>query len=739
MKFKYVLILTVILNVCSLAGVIVKKPAAKYSTSFAIIIDKTTYEKIGGAVDAYKKSVEEDGLSTYILINDWSGPDEIKEEILKLYKQQPPLEGIVLIGDIPIPMVRNAQHMTSAFKLDEEAFPFQRSSVPTDRFYDDFDLKFNFIKRDTSQKLFYYYSLAPESPQRIEKDIYSARIKPSVTDDSKYQIIEKYLRRVVEEKKERNYLDNALVFTGQGYNSEALTAWADENLALREQFPYLYKPGGKLKKLNHSMSEQMKEIIVTELEKGPHDIAIFHAHGDDDRQYLIDYETPSNPEGQIEMVKLYLRSKLRAAARRKKSVTEAKNYFMKELDVPEDWFKGAFDDSVKKADSLLDYGMDIHIEDVRAMKPQPRLIVFDECFNGSFHVSPYIAGEYVLGNGKVIAGVANTTNALQDQWIDEFAGLLGYGVRFGMWHKTNNLLESHLFGDPTFHFASVSDYEINKLLVTRAKDLNIWKKMTENESVPLRSLGIYMMYKNLGAAYEKELINTYRTDQSFNVRLHALQYLATLNTPGFYEILKESISDPYELIRRVTAVWMGKSGREEYLPLMVKQLFQDESERVSYNLKSTMIFIDPQKAYDEAIKYIETLPNAVNKESMKKTALVHILNSKSWLFDELLPSVTSDTTKIKQKIKDLRTFRNYNFMQAVPPLINLAKKSGEDIKVRIAVLEALGWFVMAENRELIIKVCEEIISKSNEPEAVRKEALRTLNRVKAGYNNTITS
>ena len=41
---------------------------------------------------------------------------------MRLYRESR-LEGAVFIGDIPIPMIRKAQHMTSAFKMDEEKSP----------------------------------------------------------------------------------------------------------------------------------------------------------------------------------------------------------------------------------------------------------------------------------------------------------------------------------------------------------------------------------------------------------------------------------------------------------------------------------------------------------------------------------------------------------------------------------------------------------------------------------------
>ena len=68
------------------------------------------------------------------------------------------------------------QHMTSAFKMDEKNNDWRDSSVPSDRFYDDFDLQFDFLKQDSVANNFFYYKLAIKSPQQIRCDIYSARV-----------------------------------------------------------------------------------------------------------------------------------------------------------------------------------------------------------------------------------------------------------------------------------------------------------------------------------------------------------------------------------------------------------------------------------------------------------------------------------------------------------------------------------------------------------------------------------
>lgn len=135
----------------------------------------------------YKKSIENDKLSAYILYDNWKNPDHVKNEIKKLYNLKPQLEGVILIGDIPIPMIRGAQHLTSAFKLDEHNYPWYKSSVPSDRFYEDFDLNFEYLGQDSVYFLYHYYQLTGYSPQKIQKEIYSARIKSTPDDSLKYE------------------------------------------------------------------------------------------------------------------------------------------------------------------------------------------------------------------------------------------------------------------------------------------------------------------------------------------------------------------------------------------------------------------------------------------------------------------------------------------------------------------------------------------------------------------------
>lgn len=711
----------------------VLKPGINSNTSFAIFIDNQTFEKAYDAVIRYKNSIEQDNLATYVLINNWQSPEEIKNEILKLYNSKPKLEGAVFIGEIPIPMIREAQHLTSAFKLDEQRFSWDRSSVPSDRFYDDFDLKFEFIKQDSVQKLYFYYRLLPESPQRIEKEIYTARIKPS-PDSLKYEKIKNYLLKVSSLKASREKLNNVLVFTGHGYNSESLTSWTDETQILIEHFPEAFKVGGRYKKYFYEMDKNIKKVILDELENPELDIAIFHAHGVSDAQLLSSYPKASNVNENIESIKFYLRSKLRSAKESNRSIEETKEYFKKSFGVPDDWFDGAFDDEVIRKDSILNYDLDIHIDDVRKLSPRPKFVIFDECFNGSFHLDEYIAGEYVFGNGNTVAALANSVNVLQDLFVNELIGLLNFGARIGQWNRFNNYLESHIIGDPTFRFSSDTKLKIDELI--NSNDIKMLTKLLNSSNPVLRTLAVRKLFEIKQEGFSSQLVDIYLNDISPNVRLMVLKCLAQLRNKNFEEVLVKSINDPNELIRRFSVQWMGFIGKEEFLPLIVRASFDDESDRVRYNAKSVMELINSSEKIEIIAREVEKILNEKKKYGFTKDDFFVRIPDKRRQ-NEIFEVVENDTINLRKRIFEVRTFRKYIYEDAVDKLIEIAKNVKKPKELRKAVIEALGWYYFSPKRFDIIRVCNELKNKS-EDLLIREEAIRTINRLTQGPNNPFT-
>ncbi|MDE6371035.1 MAG: HEAT repeat domain-containing protein, partial [Duncaniella sp.] len=290
-------IVTLILAAATCAGawadVKIDKPVKGGNpTAFAIITDKATYEATAPAMKRYRDAVEADGLDTYIVSDEWADPTAVREAIKKLYASEPRLEGMVLVGDVPVAMVRNAQHFTTAFKMDEDNFPIHESSAPSDRFYDCLDLEFRFLQPDTTDSALFYYELTEDCPQKLEPTFYSARIRyPKERGGDKYEAISRFLDKAAKAKADmkNDYIDRVVSFNGHGYNSDCLIAWMDEEKAYRENFPEAFKTATGFKHWNFRMAEPMKYRLMEELERPGTDVFMFHEHGGPTTQYINGY------------------------------------------------------------------------------------------------------------------------------------------------------------------------------------------------------------------------------------------------------------------------------------------------------------------------------------------------------------------------------------------------------------------------------------------------------------------
>jgi HEAT repeat protein len=685
--------------------------------TIAVVVDNITYDKTQSSVDNYCRALEEEGKNVALFAQAWENPEAVREALSSVSD----LEGAVFIGDIPIPMIQDAQHLTSAFKIDQTRFKSQqRISIASDRYYDDPDLVFNFIAQDEDNPLLFYYSLSEKSPQTIEKDFYSGRIFSPIHDESKYELIYNYLNKAADQKRNPEVLDNMMTYTGHGYHSEALNAWENHTLMLKEQFPDLFVPGGKIKNYEHTMSRDMKKIIMRELQVPELDMVIFHAHGGDDTQYLTGYPPAGNARENIEAVKRFVRSKLRAAKRRG-NLEEAKEYYITNYDIPERWVDDVFDPERILADSIYEAKIDLWSDDVKNMKSQAEVFIFDECYNGQFFMPNYISGMHLFGEGNVIAGVANSVNVLQNIWANELLGLLKYGVPIGQWHLTRTYLESHIIGDPTFHFAE------NNSKATAAS----YKKLLKSKEASLRTFGVYKMTNELGLKAEARLLDIFANDASANVRLEALKSLAELRTPAFRALLTTSINDPSELIRRVSVSWMGKVGDKGNIPLLTERMASDISERVSFSAKTSLELLFAHPCADdflEKIAHDNDIDTAVVNHRYRR--------AQSWLYDEILPTITDTSLTAKKRMSKVRTFRNYNFTPGVKTLIEIAQDETDDPLVRKGSIEALGWFVMNPNyKDLITEL--QPLTNSDVPE-VKAEAIKSIKRLEAGANLVIT-
>ncbi|MDP3451857.1 MAG: HEAT repeat domain-containing protein [Bacteroidales bacterium] len=721
----------------------------KFDTRFLIVVDKLSYDAALHEIWDYKKVLEKEGLGVVILVGEWSNPDILRGEIKKIYKKRPVLEGAVFIGDIPVVRVRNFQHATTAFKMDEENFPITESSVTSDRFYDDLDLEFEFFKVDESNPRHFYYNLKESSPQKISSEFYSARmLPPTDLGSDPHLLLRRYLRRVVEAHKDVNYADRLVIFNGHGYNSDCLTVWQNQQFAIKEQFPQAFRSSKGNGFYNFRQDPFMKFKLYERMQREGTDLFVFHKHGAFDTQY-VNGDIPaqnmlgfipgkrSNRDamGAMEVMSISTRN----IYRRYKGdrALSFKESMIADYGLTEDFFSPEVLDSTRVSDSLFSANINIVLSDLKELKPRSKITIFDACYNGSFHQSGYVAGYHIFGEGETIVTQGNTVNVLQDKWSMELIGMLAEGARVGFWQKEIQTLESHLIGDPTYRFIAGSKcddrasegFKLNRDLALNAHDTKVWMEYLKSENPNYQSIALKQLSKNPPPGYSDLLLKRLKESNFSVVRMQALRRLLDLSDKNLTQALLIGLEDPYELIRRNAARFSGFCGDPILIsPLVNTLLFSGESQRVQFTVQGSLTMFDA----DEVIKESERVLNGsslLNPQKILKDVSDYYL-SENKRYENNLRTILDKGAEQARRINAIRSLRNYNNHKQANALITLLKDNSDDTKVRVVLAEALGWFNWSINKNDIIKALEEVYNNKATATEVKAEVLQSILRLK---------
>ncbi len=727
----------------------------KFASRFLIVVDNESFMAAENEILSYKNVLEKEGLGVEILIGSWKNPDDLKSEIKKIYNRKPVMEGAVFIGKIPIVRIQNFQHATTAFKMDEEKFPIEEASVTSDRFYDDLDLEFEFIQKDVKNSNIYYYKLKETSPQKIESEYYSARmLPPSDYGKDSEDILKNYLQKVVSAHNSISEVDTLRVFNGHGYNSDCLTMWQDQQYEMKEQFPLAFRNAAGNKFYNYRQSPFMRDNLYELLQRETSDIFIFHEHGDFDTQFINGefpagntltskpvgapntiYSKENLSFGPMEALLVTLRNSYRKYSVKKREAF--KESVIKEYGMNETVFEPKLLDSLKSYDSLFAAAINIKLPDLKSLKPHARFVMFDACYNGSFHKPGYIAGYYIFGNGETITTQGNTVNVLQDKWSTELIGMLGAGVRIGFWQKEIQPLESHLIGDPTLQFISIEnrsnknslESKLNYNLALNSGNSKIWEKYLKSSNPVLQEIAVKKLSALKVEGFSDRLLEIFKTSNYFSVRMEALKRLFDYGDDNMVKALVLALEDPFELIRRNAARFAGYSGDPRLIKPLVKTiLFSAESQRVQYAAQNSVLMFD----IDEVINEVNVQISGGNliSASNVNSDLLSYLKSEQKRQNKSLSVIVNKEAKQEDRISAIRNLRNYNNHKQVEQLLSILADKIDDLKIRITLAEALGWFNLSINKDKIVACMETIARDNTENKTLKDEVAQSILRLK---------
>ncbi|MCI0515874.1 C25 family cysteine peptidase [candidate division KSB1 bacterium] len=678
--------------------IITDPPSLPGATAFAIIVDSTTFVKVGSSILQYRKSIENDGLPTYVIVAAWSHPAQLRQVIQELYQQQVhKLEGVVFIGNIPIVMLREAQFLTSAFRMDQSSRSFIESSVPTDRFYDDLDLKCEYIRQDSTHHLLHYYKLSPDSPLRLERDLYSARIPLPPENENGYKILKQFFKKAVRIKNSPHEpLDNVLTMTGNNYISDSQAAIFDEWFTLREILGLNQQITARATQLFHLVMTNPKQQLFHWLNQTGGDLFILHSHGNETAQFL--QEKQSN------------------------NLTPDENAASTARDA-----NGTPDEAAIKFD------------EISQRKIASEVVLLDVCYNGAFHQPLNMALAYLYSPGEVVTVMSNSVNVRQDIALIENLGALSFGARLGQWHQMENYLESHLFGDPTFRFASLTGTKLKanppfeRFPEPPLAQDELIKIFSTNEWPYLRASALAALAKYKAPDFPKYLQSALK-DPSNVVRLKAWLLFASQRSEEFAQAVPNGINDSYELIRRYSTLWMGEIGSNNYVQHLARAATSDPSERVVFNALIALKLIGTKEART-ALKWILSELNSYDGGKFIQQVRANLFTMTQWLPNEVFPPLT--TGNKAEKLRNIRLFRANRHLIALPILIFLYEKDSHP-EVRMAAAETLGWYTFYEKRNLILDTFSRVLAQPDLDADLKAVTIMAQQRLLQGPNKPNT-
>ncbi|MBQ8711644.1 MAG: HEAT repeat domain-containing protein [Prevotella sp.] len=694
-----------------LAALLALHTAFAQRKGFAIVIDPASQREAQTELNAYIQALEEvQNYHVYTVQDRWGVPDSIRAELQRLYRQKPdPIVGAVFIGDIPVPMVRDAQFLTSAFKMNQQ-MPWVDSSVPSDRFYDDFGLAFRFLKRDSVKPHLFYYSLTYEGDQHLQPELFTGRIRPTDSGGtSRYDKLRQYLRKATEAKRHPEPLQAVFTYTGSGSLNESRVAHIAEQQLLHEHFPQLEGRSGAFSYMDYGDRPFIKRKLMNEMMRPDLSIGLMHHHGDFDTQYLTHYPKPSGSEQALEYLMYCYRARLQSALRYGQNVDSIRQLLTERDHLPEAWLKGEPSPENLHKDSLMEDSLNLTLKDFATYgyRPNCRVAVYDACYNGAFHNDDCIANEYIFQPGRTIAGLGGTVNVLQDKWPDRYLGLLSHGVTIGEINQMQPELEMHVVGDPTFLFANEGGDGLTA--DEQCLKLNDRRKPLSDE----------------------RLLETLRTSPWALVRIEAFKLLEQRGSDRLTEAIKVAAADNCELLQRFAVNAMPKSGDPQLAPALARLIAQNNtSARVAFNAMEAVQFF-PQQDITEAVSVaLDSIRPYVTWPDEYVSSRRAEVNKYAGRWADDIGKLCEGKANDRQARRLADMMKIYLAPYLAEDVARYTAGIGDQPELQCLLLSSLGWHRLGYRHKAVCDIVEQMTRDKRLTDEVKHEAIKTLKRLK---------
>lgn len=447
--------------------------------------------------------------------------------------------------------------------------------------------------------------------------------------------------------------------------------------------------------------------------------AYMTGHGTVDLQLLNGYPDTSSPQLSMVNVGRYIRSKMRNAKEGNKDLNEQKQNLQNQLGLNDKWFENVFDKEVILQDSIYQENLTISLADLKDWNVNAKLVYLDAYLNGSFQLDEYIAGYYPFSKGNNIATFANSVGVLQDLWGTQLLGILQHGARTGHLLKKTAFLETHILGDPTYHFTASTAKKYNSLFSKQKTSSKEWKNLLKVNDADLQSYAITELAKTEPEnVFSKQLVEIFQTSPFDNVRTQAYYQLRTYNNEDFIAILPLALTDNNEYIKRKALYDISDIDGNRYLEELINAYINDqELARIQYRINWNFQFIDHAKAIQLLKEKLEGNNQIYNSNELLAEAVRKLEYEQNKLSRKIV-DLTKEGITEKELNSELRTLRLYRYQSMLPYVIAILKDKSKPTSNRVNAAEVISWFGLSTKSNQIIDQLNEIVKTESNEEVI---------------------
>jgi hypothetical protein len=216
------------------------------------------------------------------------------------------------------------------------------------------------------------------------------------------------------------------------------------------------------------------------------------------------------------------------------------------------------------------------------------------------------------------------------------------------------------------------------------------------------------------------------------VRLQCLHLLAHYFDGNYSKLLKVALDDPYEFIRRKAAYFTGKVGNPESAADLAKMYLNEyNSLRVAFNIGCNGGYFAEDSFVTEFRKVLAETDFIYDKEAFGAET-ERTFNSGVKVREMTRKCIEDKTMSTSNRISYINGMRNCPYPLLAEGLVSVITDGQEDETLRVKCAEVLGWFVRANNRDMIVEKLQSYLDSGAEmPAAVRNEVVKTNGRLKA--------